>query len=97
MIWTVSFAASSLISAHNTFAPSRANKTAVGFPLPQPGPTDPAPTTRAILSCKRPTIILLQILPPVYVGGRPRGPDPFLAPFAKTSDPASMSVAEKRL
>ena len=36
MIWTVSFAASSLISAHNTFAPSRANRTAVAFPLPKP-------------------------------------------------------------
>jgi hypothetical protein len=39
-------------------------------------------------------INLLEILLPVYVRGRPRGPDPFLVPLVKTSDPASTSVAE---
>src|SRR6516165_8162491 len=56
MIWTVSLAASSFTSAHTTFAPSRANRTAAAFPLPQPGPIDPAPTTSATLFCKRPAI-----------------------------------------
>src|SRR5216684_7750024 len=62
MISTVSFAASSFTSAHNTFAPSRANRTAAAFPFPQPGPTDPAPTTSATFSCKRPTMVFLQTL-----------------------------------
>jgi hypothetical protein len=52
----VSFAAPSLTSAHSTFAPSRANSTAAALPFPQPGPTDPAPTTSATLSRKRPAI-----------------------------------------
>src|SRR6266481_4957198 len=56
MIWTVSFAESSFTSAQSTFAPSRANRTAAAFPFPQPGPTDPAPTTSATFSCKRPTM-----------------------------------------
>src|SRR6266404_4160301 len=58
MIWTVSFAASSFTSAHSTLAPSRAKSTAAAFPFPQPGPTDPAPTTSATFSCKRPTMAL---------------------------------------
>jgi hypothetical protein len=33
-----------------TFAPSQAKSTAVALPLPQPGPLDPAPETRATLS-----------------------------------------------
>src|SRR5215469_16056487 len=62
MISTVSLAAFSFTSAHSTVAPSRANRTAAAFPLPQPGPIDPAPTTSATLFCKRPAIGFLPIL-----------------------------------
>src|SRR5215472_15920363 len=62
MRWTVSFAASSFTSAHSTFASSRANRTAAAFPLPQPGPTDPAPTTSAILFCKRATMASSKVI-----------------------------------
>ena len=34
----------------------RANSTAVARPLPQPGPTHPAPVTSATLSCRRPAM-----------------------------------------
>src|SRR5215831_4690642 len=61
MIWTVSFAATSFTSAHTTFAPSRANVTAVAFPLPQPGPIDPAPTTSATLSFSRSAMSVLAL------------------------------------
>ena len=50
---TVSFIDSPFLSAANTLAPSRANSTAVARPLPQPGPTHPAPVTSATLSFRR--------------------------------------------
>src|SRR5215471_4700898 len=53
MIRLVSAAASRLMSAANTFAPSRAKSTAVALPLPQPGPLEPAPETKATLSLSR--------------------------------------------
>src|SRR4029079_3654239 len=59
---TVSFIESPFLSAANTLAPSRANSTAVARPLPQPGPTQPAPVTSATLSCNRPGIGLLRPL-----------------------------------
>src|SRR6187402_1303459 len=37
----------------NTFAPSRAQATAVALPFPQPGPIEPAPTINATLSFRR--------------------------------------------
>jgi len=39
-----------------TLAPSRANAAAVALPLPQPGPIEPAPTTSATLSFRRPAM-----------------------------------------
>src|ERR1700722_4402028 len=57
MISTVSVAAAALRSAQNTCAPSRAKVTAVAFPLPQPGPIEPAPTTIAVLPLRRSTHI----------------------------------------
>src|SRR5918912_4397981 len=53
MMLTVSSAAAPLRSTQNTCAPSRAKVTAVALPLPQPGPTDPAPTTIAVLPLSR--------------------------------------------
>src|SRR6266849_26765 len=53
MILTVSSAAAALRSTQNTCAPSRANVTAVAFPLPQPGPIEPAPTTSAVFPLSR--------------------------------------------
>ena len=50
MIFAVSSADCALISAKSTFAPSRANNTAVARPLLQPGAMDPAPVTMATLS-----------------------------------------------
>ena len=42
-------------STAKIFAPSSAKRTAVARPLPQPGPTQPAPVTIAMRSCRRPT------------------------------------------
>src|SRR4051794_37270202 len=53
MILAVSSAAARFMSTQNTFAPSRANVTAVALPLPQPGPIEPAPMTTATLSFRR--------------------------------------------
>src|SRR5271165_2262692 len=53
MIAAVSSAAASARSTHATRAPSRAKATAAAFPLPQPGPDDPAPKTIAVLSFSR--------------------------------------------
>src|SRR3954447_22172425 len=53
MMLAVSSAAERLTSTQNTFAPSRAQATAVALPLPHPGPIDPAPTIRATLSLRR--------------------------------------------
>ncbi|MNT50288.1 hypothetical protein D3C72_1872020 [compost metagenome] len=44
---SVSAMASALLSTANTFAPSCAKRTATARPLPQPGPTQPAPVTMA--------------------------------------------------
>src|SRR6185295_18481234 len=49
MIARVSSAAAKLISVPYTCAPWRANRTAVALPLPQPGPTVPAPDMNATL------------------------------------------------
>src|SRR6478736_5443260 len=57
---SVSFIDSPFLSTAKTLAPSRANSTAVARPLPQPGPMQPAPVTRATLSCRRPGIGLLR-------------------------------------
>src|SRR5215475_13591016 len=56
----VSFTLSRLRSTAKIFAPSSAKRTAVARPLPQPGPTQPAPVTIAIRSCRRPLMMLLQ-------------------------------------
>src|SRR5688572_25375924 len=48
---TVSRRNCSLRSTANTFAPSSAKRTAVARPLPQPGPTEPAPATMATRFC----------------------------------------------
>src|SRR5436190_95846 len=53
MMLAVSSAAARLMSTQNTFAPSRAQATAVALPLPQPGPIEPAPTINATLSFRR--------------------------------------------
>src|ERR1044072_5838879 len=53
MMFAVSSAAARLTSTQNTFAPSRAQATAVALPLPQPGPIEPAPTINATLSFRR--------------------------------------------
>ena len=45
----VSSSASALMSVMKTVAPWRASSTAVARPLPQPGPTEPAPVTIATL------------------------------------------------
>ena len=37
----------------NTWAPSSASRTVMARPLPQPGPTHPAPVTMATLDSKR--------------------------------------------
>src|SRR5262249_27494645 len=56
----VSFTLSRLRSTAKIFAPSSAKRTAVARPLPQPGPTQPAPVTIAIRSCRRPLMMWLQ-------------------------------------
>src|SRR5438093_10171234 len=62
MMLTVSSAAAALRSTQNTCAPSRAKVTAVALPLPQPGPTEPAPTTIAVLPLSRPIVFSLSFL-----------------------------------
>ena len=57
MIPTVPSAADRLMSTQATRAPLRANRAAVALPLPQPGPTEPAPKTMAILSFSRSDIM----------------------------------------
>src|SRR6185503_6460440 len=47
----VSLSACSLRSTANTLAPSSTKRTVVARPLPQPGPTEPAPVTIATLPC----------------------------------------------
>src|SRR6185312_4201972 len=54
----VSATLSVLRSTAKIFAPSWAKRTAVARPLPQPGPTLPAPVIMAILSLRRPAISL---------------------------------------
>src|ERR1051326_8976328 len=54
---SVSVMASRLLSAANTFAPSCAKITAMARPLPQPGPTQPAPLTIATLPCSLPAML----------------------------------------
>src|SRR5262245_64183486 len=50
---TVSRSRSASRSTANTFAPSSPKPTAVARPLPQPGPTEPAPVTIATLPSSR--------------------------------------------
>ena len=52
----VSSTASSRRSTAKTLAPSRANRTAVALPFPQPGPLEPAPVTIATLFLSRPAM-----------------------------------------
>src|SRR4029077_16899434 len=52
--------ASAFLSTAKTFAPSRANSTAAARPLPQPGPTQPAPVMSATLPSTRPGMSNLQ-------------------------------------
>src|SRR5579862_509878 len=56
---TVSAIDSAFLSTANTLAPSRANSTAAARPLPQPGPTQPAPAISATLPATRPAMIRL--------------------------------------
>src|SRR5947208_16522237 len=58
---SVSFNARSSRSTANTLAPSSVKRTVVARPLPQPGPTEPAPVTIAILSLSREPIEPLRI------------------------------------
>jgi hypothetical protein len=53
MIVCASCAAARSRSTAKTLAPSRANNTAVAFPLLQPGAIEPAPATIATLPFKR--------------------------------------------
>src|SRR3954469_13534478 len=53
---TVSRSAAGSRSTANTFAPSSTKRTVVARPLPQPGPTEPAPLTSATLSLSRKAI-----------------------------------------
>src|SRR5205823_1361367 len=59
---SVSFSARSSRSTAKTLAPSSAKRTVVARPLPQPGPTEPAPLTIAILSLSREPIEALRIV-----------------------------------
>jgi hypothetical protein len=52
----VSRARSSTASAQSTFAPSRAKRIAVAFPLPSSGPLEPAPVTIATFPASLPLI-----------------------------------------
>src|SRR5262245_41803024 len=49
-------------STANTFAPSCAKRTAVARPLPQPGPTEPAPLTSATLPLSLEPIEALRVV-----------------------------------
>src|SRR3954451_5486081 len=49
-------------STQKTFAPSSAKRTTVARPLPQPGPTEPAPATIATLSLSREPIETLRVV-----------------------------------
>src|SRR5256885_12860941 len=59
---TVSRSAFASRSTAKTLAPSSAKRTVVARPLPQPGPTDPAPLTIATLSLSREPIEALRIV-----------------------------------
>src|SRR6266849_6561427 len=48
-------------STAKTLAPSRAKITAMARPLPQPGPTQPAPTTIATLPSSLPAMVLIDL------------------------------------
>src|SRR5260221_10067643 len=48
-------------STEKTLAPSRAKITAMARPLPQPGPTHPAPTTIATLPSSLPAMVLIDL------------------------------------
>src|SRR4051812_16377886 len=51
-------AASSFMSTHTTFAPSRAKAAAVALPLPHsPATAQPAPSTMAVFPCRRLAIV----------------------------------------
>src|SRR5438067_7514646 len=58
----VSLSAAASRSTANTLAPSSTKRTVVARPLPQPGPTDPAPVTMATLSLSREPIKALWIV-----------------------------------
>src|SRR5262245_24492246 len=58
---TVSAMASPSRSTANTCAPSCANSTAAARPLPQPGPTQPAPVMMATLSARRPGMVSVRL------------------------------------
>jgi hypothetical protein len=55
----VTDAAAGLISMPNTFAPWRANNTAIALPFPQPGPIEPAPVTIAVFPVRSSTVLYL--------------------------------------
>src|SRR5262249_46388151 len=57
----VSRIASASRSTAKTVAPSRAKITAMARPLPQPGPTQPAPTTIATLPSSLPAMVLVHL------------------------------------
>src|SRR5260221_971493 len=59
---TVSFKPAASRSTANTLAPSSTNRTTVARPLPQPGPTEPAPVTMATLSLSRKPIEALRVV-----------------------------------
>src|SRR2546429_6116260 len=59
---SVSFSACASRSTANTLAPSSTKRTVVARPLPQPGPTDPAPVTMATLSLSREPIEPLRMV-----------------------------------
>src|SRR4028119_1967532 len=64
MIPSVSWTASSRLSRAKTAAPWRASRTAVAFPLPQPGPADPAPVTIATFPSSL-SMLVSPLYPPV--------------------------------
>src|SRR5262249_49004512 len=70
---SVSVMASRLLSAAKTLAPSCAKITAMARPLPQPGPTQPAPLTIATLPCSLPAMWppRLALLPVAPSNNRP--------------------------
>src|SRR3954462_325151 len=82
MIPQVSSAASRLRSTAATTAPSRANWTAVAFPFPHPGPTEPAPKTIAIFPSRRPGNVFLLLRSPDRAG-RNLGARPAIDPPAQ--------------